>query len=271
MSIRIYKDNIRENIFRSLLFTDIVLFSLSGVLIAIIVYALFFLASPRINWAYFLGTLGFVEISLYAFALIRVDNQPIYKIIARLIPFTFCKKRLRANKIDTYFREFTIQDGLIVRKKNIAKLFAIQPFDISAINSNERQTFFANVKLALHTLPSRLQIIARKEIAGNSDFTDHFFHLYKSIKKGDKRRERMIENYQKDLTSFIQNEHALTMKYYGVFSIKADTAIPKEKVNAIGMVTDMYTRLTTALESCNVKTRELTNPEIEKHIEKTLR
>ena len=109
--------------------------------------------------------------------------------------------------------------------------------------------------MALHTLPHQLQVVIRKEIATVDDFTGHFMYLYKSVRKGDKGRETMIANYQKDLSEFIENEKVLTIKQYGVFSAKADAANPKEKVTAIGKLTDMYIRITTSLEPCKIQTR----------------
>ena len=271
MNVRVYKDNLRENIFRSLLFTDIVIFVLAGVAVAIIIYAMFSLMLPHFNWGFYLGTTAFLEIVFYACATLKIDNQPIFKIVSRAVPFTFSKKKFRAYQVDPYFRDFTIQDDLIIRNKSISKIFEIKPFDISAINVLDRQNFFSNVKMALHTLPYQLQIIIRKEIATVNDFTDHFMYLYKSVRKGDKRRETMIANYQKDLTEFIQNEQVLTIKQYGVFSTKVDTVNPKEKVQAIGKLTDMYIRLKTSLEPCKIQTRQLTNTEIEKQIGRVLR
>jgi hypothetical protein len=271
MNVRVYKDDIRQNIFRSLLFTDIVIFVLAGVGLAILIYSFYSVFSSPFNWGYYLGTTAFLEILFYTAATLKIDNQPIFKIVYRAVPFALGKKKFRAKHIDQYFRDFTIQDDLIIRKKSVSKIFEIKPFDISAINIHERQSFFANAKMALHTLPNQLQIVIRKEIAVAGDFTDHFMYLYKTVRKGDKRRETMIANYQKDLTEFIQQEQALTMKQYGVFSIKTDTSNPKDKVQSIGKLHDMYIRLSSSLESCKVRTRQLTNTEIEKQIGRILR
>src|SRR5260221_231267 len=105
MNVRVYKDNLRENIFRSLLFTDIIIFVLAGVAVAIIIYFMFSLVPHHFNWAYYLGTTGFLEIVFYSLAIYKTDNQPIYKIVSRAIPFYLNKKKFRANQVDPYFRD----------------------------------------------------------------------------------------------------------------------------------------------------------------------
>src|SRR5579859_2007934 len=144
MNVRVYKDNLRENIFRSLLFTDIIIFVLAGVAVAIVIYFLFSITFPHFSWAYYLGTTAFLEIVFYTIATLKIDNQPIFKIVSRAVPFALNKKKFRANQVDPYFRDFTIQDDLIIRKKSISKVFEIKPYDISAINVNDRQNFFSN-------------------------------------------------------------------------------------------------------------------------------
>lgn len=271
MNIRIYKDNLRENIFRSLLFTDVVIFIVAGVVVALFVYVLFFLASPHVNLGYYLSATAFSEITLYALALVRIDNQSIVSILSRATAYMFGRKTFRSGHIDAYFRDFTIQDNLIMCKKSISTMFAITPFDISAINTAQKKEFFINVKQALHNLPAPLQIIIRKEKTTVQEITEHFFHLYSTLRKGDKRREAMITSYQQDLSEFIKNQGVLTIKHYGVFSIKSDTGNPTDKVTGIGKLTDMYKRFSSSLDECNIATRLLKSDEIKDHIASILR
>ncbi|HSW97004.1 MAG TPA: hypothetical protein VLF89_04210, partial [Candidatus Saccharimonadales bacterium] len=116
-----------------------------------------------------------------------------------------------------------------------------------------------------------LQVIVRKEVTTSNDFTDHFMHIYKSLPKKNKQKEEMVGNYQRELEEFITKEKLLTIKQYGVFAVNVDTANLDEKVKATGKLEDMYTRLSSSLESCHVTTKQLSNAELEEYMMRILR
>lgn len=271
MSVRIYKDNLRQSIFRTLVLTDVVLFVIVGIFIAIFTYFLYSILFHKVNWMSYLFILGILEPTFIVIATLRIDNQHIYKILSRFSLFFLSKKKFRGNQLGAYYNDFTIQDDLIVRKKSIAKVFHINPYDISALNATDREAFFANLKQALHMLPSQLQLLVKKEIQTPQDFIDHFIHVYKSLPKGNAKKEAMVGNYQRELEQFITTEKLLAIKQYGVFSVSVDTANVDEKAKAIGKLDDIYKRFSSSLETCHVTTRQLTNTELETYMRRLLR
>ncbi|MGH7203104.1 MAG: hypothetical protein ACREHC_01530 [Candidatus Levyibacteriota bacterium] len=271
MQAKIYKDNFRENIFRSLIFTDVVVFVLSALLIAGIVFVLNAVILRHIYWTVYFATTLISEVLFYFTALLRIDNQPIYKIAYRALFFLPSKRKLRSAQVGAYFTNFTIQDDLIIRKQSVAKVFKITPPDITASSQAERNLFFQNIKTSLHMLSTKLQIIVRKEIAQPSDFTDHFMDLSKSIPLKDAKREAMIKNYKQDFLAFVEKENLLMVKQYGVFAVSANTQNPDEKVKAVGKVSDFYNRLSNGLSPAKVILTPLTNRELVAYTKEVLR
>jgi hypothetical protein len=271
MSVHIYKDNLRQSLFRTLLFTDTVVFVLIGAGIAGFTFLLFKITFGNFNFLSYLFMLSLLEPTFFVIATIKRDNQPIYKLLSRGIYFLLTKKHFRGSELSDYYSDFAIQDNLIVKKHRISEVFAIKPYDISALNSEERNGFFAGLQQVLHILPQRLQIIVRKEVAKPEDFTDHLLHVYKSLPKGNKQKEQMVANYQQDLLSFVQSQNLLTVKQYGVLSVNADTNNVSEKVDAVGRLGDMYARVSSALEGCHIKTKQLTSEELEQYMRRLLR
>ncbi len=271
MSVRMYKDNLRQPLYRTLLFTDLVIFVLIGVGIAGLTYLLFRSVFAEINWLSYLFLLGILESAFLVIITLPVDNQPIYKILSRGLLFLLGKKQFRGNQLDGYYTDFTIQDDLIIRKKSVSKVFRINPYDISALNGEERATFFANMKQALHVLPAQLQVVVRKERATVSDFTDHFMQVYQSLPKRNEQKETMVANYQQELTAFVERENLQMVKQYGVFAVSVDTNNVSEKVAAIGKLEDMYHRFSSALQTCHITTKKVTNTELASFMRRLLR
>src|SRR5258708_3214491 len=248
-----------------------VIFILTGAGIAGLTFVLFKIFFGNFNSLSYLFTLGVLEPAFVVIATLKIDNQQIYKILSRSLLFVLYPKKYRGNQLGEYYNDFSIQDELIVRKNSISKVFQINPHDISALNTTDRQSFFANLKQTLHVLPSQLQILVKKEVTTKEDFTDHFLHLYQSLPKRNLKKEKMVASYQNELEQFIASENLLTIKQYGVFAIPVDTNNVTEKVKAIGTLDDMYIRVTSSLESCHVTTRQLTNIELEKYMKGLLR
>lgn len=272
MSVRIYKDNLRQPLFRTLLFTDLVIFIFIGTAIAGITYMLFRMTfGGNFNFLSYLFMLGILEPTFIIIATLKIDNQQIYKILSRAILFWFSQKQFRGNQLNAYYKDFTIQDDLIMRKKSISKMFRINPYDISALNASDRVSFFTNLKQSLHILPTQLQVIVQKEVATKEDFTDHLFSVYKSLPKRHKQKEQMVANYQEDFLSFVESQNLLTIKQYGVFSVPVDTTNVTAKVKAVGKLEDMYKRLSSSLEECHVSTTQMKNIELEAYMRRLLR
>ncbi len=271
MSVHIYKDNLRQSLFRTLLFTDTVVFVLIGAGIAGFTFLLFKITFGNFNFLTYLFMLSLLEPTFFVVATLKRYNQPIYKILSRGLYFLLTKKHFRGSELGDYYTDFAIQDNLIVKKHRISEVFSIKPYDISALNSEERNGFFASLQQVLHILPQRLQIIVRKEVAKQEDFNDHLLHVYKSLPKGNKQKELMVANYQQDLLNFVQSQNLLTVKQYGVLSVSADTNNVSEKVDAIGRLEDMYTRISSALEGCHIKTKQLTSGDLEQYMRRLLR
>jgi len=271
MSVHIYKDNLRQSLFRTLLFTDMVIFILIGSIIAGIIFLLFKLLLGKFSLYPYLFVLTLFESIGFIIATTRKDNQPMYKIFSRGIYFSLKEKKLRGSQLDSYYNDIEIQDKFILKKNRINKIFSIKPHDISALNSNERNSFFANLQQVLHILPQRLQVIVRKEVSVPSDFTDHLMNVYKSLPKGNIQKEQMVGNYERDLLEFVKSHSLLTVKQYGVFALDVNTKNPTEKVNGIGRLNDMFIRLASAFENCQIQIKELSNEEITSFLRRLLR
>jgi len=271
MSVRIYKDNLRQSVFRTLIFTDIVVFVLTGVLLAGLTFLVFNTFFRPINWMYYLFVLGMIEPTFVIIATLKIDNQAIYKILSRAIFYSLNPKEYRGKQLGGYYNDFTIQDDVIIRKRSICKVFRINPYDISALNGSDRESFFASVKQTLHMLPAKLQIIVRKEVATAADFTDHLLYVYSTLPKKNKIKEAMVNNYQNEYLAFVEQEKLLTVKQYGVFALPVDTSNHDLKVKTIGKLEDMYKRIASSLESCHVTTKRLTNEELAQYMKGVLR
>ncbi len=82
--VRIYKDNIREHILRSLLFTDTVIFIGGAAIIAILIYVLYGKVAPKFDWGIFISITLVTEILFLGAITFKIDNQPIFKLIPRI-------------------------------------------------------------------------------------------------------------------------------------------------------------------------------------------
>ena len=269
-TVRIYKDNFRESILRSLIFTDFVISILVELSIAGIMYVIFSHVSKNFNVGEYIGSVLLFEILFIALVTQKRDNQPIYKLVYRAIFFFTGKRKLRSKQLESYFADFKIQDDVIIRKKSISKVFLINPHDISALNEVDTVQFFARVKQALHSLPTQLQIVVRKELMTPDDINDHLASIYKTLTKKNKKREEIIQQYNHDLKERVATGNYLITRQYGVFAQEVDTNNVKQKVDAMGKLEDMYRRFDFSLTSCEVSTRQLTNNELVLFVKKVL-
>lgn len=267
-SVRIYKDDIREHVLRSLFFTDTVLAGGGALIIAVIWFLLFHFVLHFFSWGYF-GTAVLVsEIFFIGFITQKVDNQPIYKIVPRSLKFKTNKKEHRHSDLEPYFVDFEIQDNLIMRKNAIVKMYEVEPFDIALLNDQDREHFFVKLKQMIHVLPSQVQFIVRKEKAVVEDYSKHFFSLYND---SNTKREPLINQYINDLSSLVKNNSFVTMRHYAVFSVSCDTKKPHEKIKAIKKLSDLGIRFASPLSACNISVRPLIDDQLLHIAQTTLR
>src|SRR3989338_7770675 len=239
-SVRIYKDDIREHVLRSLFFTDTVLASGGALVIALIWFAIFHFVLHFFSWGYF-GTAVLVsEIFFIGFITQKVDNQPIYKIVPRSLKFNSNKKEHRHNEVE--------------------------PFDIALLNDQDREHFFVKLKQMIHVLPSQVQFIVRKEQANVEDYSKHFFSLYNSA---NKKREPLINGYINDLSSLVKNHSFATMHHYAIFSVSCDIKNSNEKVKAIKKLSDLGIMFASSLSACNITVRPLIDDQL-LHVAQTI-
>lgn len=266
-SVRIYKDDIRVHILRSLFFTDSVLVVSGTITIALILYFVFqILHIFQLN--YYVSSLTITTIFFIAFITQKIDNQPIYKVVPRLLTFKTSKKEKRYKELEPYFTDFTIQDNLIIRTGSITKMFEIEPFDVALLNEQDRENFYIKLKQAIHTLPAQVQFIVRKEKAKSNDYSRHFFSLYEEAKSN---REQLISQYINDLTRLLESETFFVTRHYAVFSVSCNTSKTSELIAGIRKVNDLGISFAAALSACNISVKPLTNEELVRFMSSTLR
>lgn len=258
-SVRIYKDDIRTHILRSLFFTDTALVIVGSIIIAGISYLLFKYVFNFFNLSYYLSTVFVGIVFFIAFITQKIDNQPIYKIVPRAFTFKSSKKERRYKDLESYFTDFYIQDGCIIRKNTLIKIYEIKPYDIALLNDQDREHFFVKLKQALHILPAQIQIIVKKEKAKTSDYSEHIFSLYKD---SDRKRESLIKKYTDELQELIKLNNLVTTKHYVVVSVASQLHSPHSKLEGIRRLNDIAIRIISGLSVCNIYAKQLTDEEL---------
>ncbi len=258
-AVQIYKDNLREHILRSLFFGDKVLFIGGGIILAGFVFIVFQLVFHSFQTGPFLMVVFVVELCFLIAATLQIDHQPVYKLIPRAVTFSTGKKHYSETQLQPTTSDFRIVDNYIERKKNLIAVYEVEPFDIALLNDDDRELFYQRIKLLLHTLPGKVQIIVRKETALSGDYQKHFFSLYNNALEN---REGLIGNYITDLTSLLATERFLVMKYYAVFSTSLASTKEHALVQASKRLFDMGTRLSSSLAPSQISTRQLEKEEL---------
>lgn len=267
-NVRIYKDDIRIHILRSLFFTDTVLVVLSSMIITLVLFLVFRFILHFFNWTYFISSAIIADIFFVTFITQRVDNQPIYKVAARAVSFKKSKKQNRYKDIEPYFTDFTIQDGHIYRKNNITRMYEIEPYDIALLNDQDREHFFSKLKQVIQILPIRIQFIVRKERSNLKDYSRHFFSLYKS---SNLRTESHIKKYAQDLCNLIEEESVFITRHYAILSVPCRLSNIQHRVEAINKLNDVGLRFAAGLHQSNISVRPLENDELVSFVQATLR
>lgn len=267
-NVRIYKDDIRTNILRSLFFTDTVIALVGATVIAVILFVIFKYILLFFDLGYYMLSLLTCEIFFLGFITQKIDNQPIYKIVPRSILYKSSKKNMRHADIDPYFTDFNVQDNLIIQKNSIIKMFEIEPFDIALLNDQDREHFFVKLKQTIHVLPARVQFLVRKERAKIADYSKHFFSLYND---SNSKREKLIHQYCQDLSSFIRENPLISTHHYAIFSVSCNTQKQQEKIKAVKKLGDISLRFASSIASCNIGVLPLENDELLQFAKNTLR
>lgn len=258
-TVQVYKDNLREHIFRTMFFTDTVLFLSFGVIIAIATYILYYYVLHISEGGLIVATIFLLELFYAIIATLKIDHQPLYKIIPRAINYSISKKQFTQKELKQTTGEFKIVGDYIIRRKKLIAVFEIKPFDIALLNDEERERYYAHIKTMLHTLPGKVQLISRKEKATVKDYHNHFFSLYETA---NKELNPLIEKYIRDLSTVIEINDFQIMKYYAIFSTSLPATDDYTFSLAAQKLTDMGTRFSGALASEKIYTTQLTNRQL---------
>jgi len=267
-NIRIYKDDIRVHVLRSLFFTDTILVVSGAAIIALFWYMIFNHVFHYFSWEYFISLLIISEIFFLGFITQKVDNQPIYKIVPRGATFQTGKKEFRQKDLEPYFIDFQVQDNLIIRRSSIVRVYEVEPYDIALLNDQDRENFFVKLKQMIHVLPSQVQFIVRKEKTKIEDYSTHFFSIYN---QSEPAREPLINRYIQDFTHLIETHEFMTVHHYAVFSVSCNTAKPHERVRAIKKLNDGGIRFTSSMSACNINAKPLNSEDLIHFCKETLR
>lgn len=267
-SVRIYKDDIRTHILRSLFFTDTVLVACGALIIAALIYLVFTYVLHYFNWGYYVSTLIVGVMAFVVFITQRIDNQAIYKIVPRAITFRASKKQKRFNNLDSYFVDFNIKDNFVLRQNNLISIHEIEPFDVALLNDQDREHFFIKLKQAIHVFPNQIQFIVKKAKAKSSDYSSHFFSLYED---SSRKTEELVNKYTEDLTNLINEHEFMLTKHYAVLSVTCNTLKPNTLVQGVKKLSDLSMRFSSALNVSHIQTRQLENDELKEFMKETLR
>lgn len=258
-TVRIYKDNIRENILRSLFFSDNTLFLSGSVIIAVCVFLFFHFALHMFLLGPYIMSVFLFELGFGLIATVRVDNQPLFKIIPRAIEYSIKTKHETLPKLEKTIGDFSVIDGYIRRRNELIAMYEIEPFDIALLNDEDREQFYHHIKMMLHTLPTKIQLIVRKETATARDYQKHFFSLYKQALP---TRETLITSYIEDITDLLQTNKFQVVKYYAIFSTPISGKSEEQFQQATKRLFDYGSRVSSALALGQVQTRKLTKEEL---------
>jgi hypothetical protein len=248
--VRTYKDNIRENVLRSLLFNNTVIYIAGAILIALLLFFTMRLILGYFAWDIYSYALLFFE-GLFAFgAFKKHENQPLFSLLPRALLFIFSKKTLSSKTLEKTTGDFKIVSDYVERRKSLISIYEIIPYDIALLNEEEQTEFYQNIKQTLHTFPSKIQIVVRKAKATVADYQKHFFSVYK---QSDKKREAVISNYYTDLTNLINSGKLRIVKYYAVFSTPLASDNEEQFLQATRKLEDNFVRFSTPLKKIEMR------------------
>ncbi|MBA3723510.1 MAG: hypothetical protein H0W89_01290 [Candidatus Levybacteria bacterium] len=258
-TIRVYKDNLREHIFRTMFFTDTVIFFMGGLAIALSVFMFYKFVLNINHVGLVISTIFLLELFYALVATLKIDHQPLYKVIPRAVNFSFSKKHFSMNELTKTTGDFKIVGNYIIRKKKLIAVYEIRPFDIALLNNEERDRYYHHIKTMLHTLPMRVQLISRKETAKVEDYHEHFYSLYETA---NEKVNWLMENYIKEISSLIEDNNFQLMKYYAVFSTPLLGNSDRNFTEAAQKLEDMERRFSSGLALERIQTLQLKDKQL---------
>lgn len=258
-TVQVYKDNLREHMFRTMFFTDAVLFAGLGLILAVSIGLIYQFVLHIRDLGMIAATIFLAELFYAVVATLKVDKQPLYKIIPRAVSYSASKKQFAQHEVKKTTGDFNIVGDYIIRKKQLIAIFEIKPFDIALLNDEERERYYAHIKTMLHTLPGRVQLISRKEKATVEDYHNHFFSLYDTA---NTKINTLIEQYVRDLSTVIDINEFQIMKYYAVFSTPLPSKSDLAFAQAAQRLTDMGTRFGSTLALEKIYIAQLTHTQL---------
>jgi len=258
-TVKVYKDNLREHIFRTMFFTDTVLFLGTGLFLAVGIFVLYKFTFHLSPLGPLLACIFLAELFYGLVATLKIDHQPLYKIIPRAFIFSLTKKTLSLGEVAKTTGDFKIIGNYIVRHKKLIGVYEIRPFDIALLNDEERERYYQHIKTMLHTLPSKVQLISRKQRAGVKDYHEHIFSLYKS---SNNAINPLLEQYINDLSVLIEQNNFQLMKYYAVFTatLLSESDIPY--ASAVQKLEDQVKRFSSALALERITTHQVSQDDL---------
>lgn len=259
--IRVFKYDPRTNVLRTFISTDKGVCVTGSVIILYFSYVFYAHILHSFNFMNWLLTCAILEFILVYVVTRKIDNQSIYKLLYRQFLYYIGKRKYKMDTLDSYFTDFSIQDSLVVKKKQMSIVFEIEPVDISDYNQDDIASFYASIKQALHTLPQQIKLFIHKEPQTTNDIQEHVVSVAKSLSSTNKQRAKLADMYVDELSDVIESEEFFVTKVYGVFSITVDSYNPEGKVKTIGLLHDMYNRLRSELKNTgyDIQTRQLSD------------
>ena len=267
-AVRVYKDNLREHIFRTMFFTDTVIFLGSGIVLAVFTIVLYKVVLKVDQIGLILSTIFLGELFYALFATLKIDHQPLYKIIPRAVTFTVKKKQFSMREIGKTTGDFQVVGNYVIRKKKLIAVYEIRPFDIALLNDEERDRYYQHIKTMLHTLPGKVQLISRKQTATVSDYHEHFYSLYETA---NEKINWLIGNYVKELSELVENNKFQIMKYYAIFSTPLSSQNDSQFVQSAQKLEDMAKRFSSALATERIQTLQLANTQLVTYFQEQFR
>lgn len=253
-NIRIYKDNLREHILRSLFFSNTVIFIGVGILIAVIIFLFFQFILHHFELGLFAMTVFTAEVCLALIVTIPIENQTIVSLLPRIYTFITSKRNYDMKDLDTTTSNFSIVSNYLKHKQELLAVFEIQPYDIALLNEEDREHFYHQVKMMLHTLPKQVQLVVRKETAKISDYQSHFFSIYKNA---EEKQEKLITDYIEDISHIVATGKFQIMKYYAIFSAPLSSNKELDFAEAVKNLHDQSIRFITSLNTINITVSQL--------------
>ena len=261
-AVRIYKDNLREHIFRTLFFSNSVLFFGTGIFLAAITILIYTLTLKITDIGIIVSSIFLIELVFALIATLKIEKQPLYKIIPRAIQFNLSRKLYTKKQISQTTGNFKIIGNYIIRRKQLIAIFEIHPFDIALLNENERERFYHHIKMMLHTLPGKVQLILRKEKAKVEDYHSHFYSLFETA---NPKLDSLIGRYTKELSSLVELNEFQIMKYYAVFSTPLISEKDQTLTQAAQQLHDMSKRFGGSLATEKIQITQLNKEELIKY------